>query len=170
MILSLDSEDETGVEELPRRHKVKKSIWDTILMSVVGMASTETQEDVIATKNGSVQSTTVSGKHHEDVQGLSLTACGESLSVGSSVAQMIQANVPLYEEVLPGLESWQTSKIASWQSLEGHSIQWFFALIEEVTYFLFPPYIVNNQFLSLGMYIYMNLRYSSKAQPSLSLS
>lgn len=120
-----DSEDVTGVEEPSERTKVNKPIWDTILMNVVGMASKRRGEDVLAAKNGSVRSTKVNGKHHKDAQGLSLTAIGESLSQGNGVARMIQANIPLYKEVLPGLESWQASKIASWHNLEGHSIQWF---------------------------------------------
>ncbi|XP_031401269.1 putative GTP diphosphokinase RSH1, chloroplastic [Punica granatum] len=121
-----DSEDEKGAEELSERPKVNKPIWDSILMNVVGIASAKkSSQDVLGAKNGSVRSTKVNGKHHKDVQGLSLTTTGESLSQGNGVAQMRQANIPLYKEVLPGLESWQASKIASWHNLEGHSIQWF---------------------------------------------
>lgn len=120
-----DSEDDTRVEELSECPKVKKPIWDTILMNVVGMASKRRGGDVLAAKNGSVRPMKINGKHHKDAQGLSLTAAGESLSQGNGVARMIQANIPLYKDVLPGLESWQASKIASWHNLEGHSIQWF---------------------------------------------
>ncbi|CAA2989339.1 GTP diphosphokinase RSH1, chloroplastic isoform X2 [Olea europaea subsp. europaea] len=38
---------------------------------------------------------------------------------------MILANIPIYREVLPGIENWHVSKITSWHNLEGHSIQWF---------------------------------------------
>ena len=43
---------------------------------------------------------------------------------GNLVAKIIQVNIPRYKEVLPGLESWQAQKIASWHNMEGHSIQW----------------------------------------------
>ncbi|KAK4779829.1 hypothetical protein SAY87_015935 [Trapa incisa] len=118
-----DSEDAAGVEEQSKRSKISKPIWDAIIMNVVGMASKRRSEDILASKNGS--STKVNGKHHKDAQGMCLTAFGESLSQGNGVAQMIQANIPLYKDVLPGLESWQASKIASWHNLEGRSVQWF---------------------------------------------
>lgn len=52
-------------------------------------------------------------------------ANGYLFSLGNGAAKMIPANNPPHKEVLPGLESWQASKIASWHNLEGHSIQWF---------------------------------------------
>ena len=76
-------------------------------------------------KNGSIWAPKVNGKHSKHVQHVSLKVKGELLPEGNGVAKVMQANIPMYKEVLPGLESWQASKIASWHNLEGHSIQWF---------------------------------------------
>jgi GTP pyrophosphokinase len=76
-------------------------------------------------KNGSIWAPKVNGKHNKHVQHVSLKVKGELFSEGNGVAKIIQANIPMYKEVLPGLESWQASKIASWHNHEGHSIQWF---------------------------------------------
>lgn len=105
--------------------KETKPIWDRILMSVMGMPSSDCNKDVVHLKSGGDRVPKVNGKHRKHVQPVSLMGKGESLFQGNGVAKMIQANIPLYKEVLPGLESWQASKIASWHNLEGHSIQWF---------------------------------------------
>jgi GTP pyrophosphokinase len=91
---------------------------DKILMDVVELSSP-------GRKNGSIWAPKVNGKHSKHVQHVSLKVKGELLSEGNGVAKVMQANIPMYKEVLPGLESWQASKIASWHNLEGHSIQWF---------------------------------------------
>lgn len=114
--------EEGGV---PKHPKENKPIWDRILMSVMGMPSSGCNEDVVHLQSGGDGVPKVNGKHHKHVQHVSLMGKGESLFQGNGVAKMIQANIPLYKEVLPGLESWQASKIASWHNLEGHSIQWF---------------------------------------------
>lgn len=75
-------------------------------------------------KNGSVWVPKVNGKHSKHVQNVSLKVEGELLPQGISVARTMQANIPMYKEVLPGLESWQAGKIASWHNIEGHSILW----------------------------------------------
>lgn len=74
-------------------------------------------------RNGSAWVPKVNGKHNKHVKDVSLKVEGE-LSQGISVSRMIQANIPMYKEVLPGLESWLTSKIASWHNVERHSILW----------------------------------------------
>lgn len=81
--------------------------------------------EMLSPENGRIQVPKINGKHSKHVQHVSLKAEGEFLSQGNGVAKMIQANIPMYKEVLPSLESWQASKIASWHNLEGHSIQWF---------------------------------------------
>ncbi|KAH1108508.1 hypothetical protein J1N35_012276 [Gossypium stocksii] len=50
---------------------------------------------------------------------------GYLFSLGNGAAKMIPANNPPHKEALPGLESWQAGKIASWHNLEGHPIKWF---------------------------------------------
>ncbi|XP_041018216.1 putative GTP diphosphokinase RSH1, chloroplastic isoform X1 [Juglans microcarpa x Juglans regia] len=110
-----DSEEEIEAEELPDPSK-RRPKWEKILMNVGKMLSPE---------NGRIQVPKINGKHSKHVQHVSLKAEGEFLSQGNGVAKMIQANIPMYKEVLPSLESWQASKIASWHNLEGHSIQWF---------------------------------------------
>ena len=87
--------------------------------------STSTKiETVLQGKNGSVWVPKVNGKHNKHVQRESFNGKGETLLQGNLVAKMIQVNIPRYKEVLPGLESWQAQKIASWHNMEGHSIQW----------------------------------------------
>ncbi|KAF8036818.1 hypothetical protein BT93_C2513 [Corymbia citriodora subsp. variegata] len=110
---------------IPKHPKENKPIWNRVLMRVMGMPSAGCNEDVVHLKSGGDEVPKVNGKHHKHVQHVSLMGKGESLFQGNGVAKMIQANIPLYKEVLPGLESWQASKIASWHNLEGHSIQWF---------------------------------------------
>ncbi|KAG6703996.1 hypothetical protein I3843_07G109600 [Carya illinoinensis] len=110
-----DSEEEIEAEELPDPSK-RRPKWDKILMNFGKMLSPE---------NGHIRVPKINGKHSKHVQHVSLKAGGELLSQGNGVVKMIQANIPMYKEVLPSLESWQASKIASWHNLEGHSIQWF---------------------------------------------
>lgn len=120
-----DSDEEGGSEELSYFSHGSKPTWEKILMNVMDNTSAaKTREDAFQVQNGSVQVPKVNGKHNKHVQHVSLVAKGESLSQGNGVAKMIHANIPMYKEVLPGLESWQTSKVASWHNLEGHSIQW----------------------------------------------
>ncbi|KAJ7977605.1 RelA/SpoT family [Quillaja saponaria] len=109
-----DSEGDSEAEEL--REGSKK---------FVEISSPGRSEDVLHSKNGSVWTPKVNGKHNKHVQHVSLKGEGELLLPGNQVAKIIQANMPMYKEVLPGLESWQASKVASWHNLEEHSIQWF---------------------------------------------
>ncbi|KAI4349688.1 hypothetical protein L6164_010250 [Bauhinia variegata] len=90
-------------------------------MNVVGISSPRKSEAILQNKNGSVWTPKVNGKHNKDIQHVSLKGEGELLQ-GNRISRMIQVNIPRYTEVLP---SWQAQKIASWQNLEGHSIQWF---------------------------------------------
>lgn len=112
-----DSEVEIQAEEIPDTSK-RRPKWEKILMNAGEMSYPER-------KDGSIRVPKINGKHSKHVQHVSLKAEGELLSQGNGVAKMIQANIPMYKEVLPSLESWQASKIASWHNLEGHSIQWF---------------------------------------------
>lgn len=93
-------------------------------MNGVEISTPERSGIVLQSKNGSVWSPKVNGKHNKHVHPVSLKGKGEMLLQGDHVAKMIQVNIPKYKEVLPGLESWQAQKIASWHNVEGHSIQW----------------------------------------------
>ncbi|KAK9756918.1 hypothetical protein RND81_01G129700 [Saponaria officinalis] len=75
-------------------------------------------------QNGAVQSPKVNGKHNKHAQKSNLKEWGQSLSRNNDVAKTIYANKARPREVLPGLDSWQSSKIAAWHSLEGHSVEW----------------------------------------------
>ncbi|XVF22170.1 hypothetical protein REPUB_Repub12eG0150600 [Reevesia pubescens] len=117
-----DSEEESELEELSRQ---SKPLWEKILSNVVDFSSPgRSCEDALA-KNGSIWVPKVNGKHNKHVQHVNLKANGCLLSLGNGAAKMIPANIPTHKEVLPGLESWQASKIASWHNLDGQSIQWF---------------------------------------------
>lgn len=82
------------------------------------------EEDMFHFNSSSIQIPKVNGKHSKHLQHVSLKAEGETLSQGNGVGRKICANIPMYREVFPGLESWITSKVSSWINLEGHSIQW----------------------------------------------
>ncbi|CAK7348346.1 unnamed protein product [Dovyalis caffra] len=116
-----DSEEESEVEDISDDNKRRRPLWEKILMNVVEKSSQGKRSNNLLPLNyGSVWTPKVNGKHNKDVQ-----TKGELFSQGNGVAKMIQASIPRYKEVLPGLESWQARKVASWHSLEGHSIQWF---------------------------------------------
>lgn len=93
-------------------------------MNGVETPTPERSETVLQSKNGTVWTPKVNGKHNKHVHHVSLKDKGEMMLQGNHVAHMIQVNIPKYKEVLPGLESWQAQKVASWHNIEGHSIQW----------------------------------------------
>ncbi|KAJ0051931.1 hypothetical protein Pint_00937 [Pistacia integerrima] len=121
-----DSEEESEGEELLGSSKQSRPLWEKILMNVVDMSSPiRSSKDIFPVKNGSIWRPKVNGKHNKHVQHASSKVKGELSSQENGFAKMMSANIPMYKEVLPGLESWQASKIAAWHNLEGHSIQWF---------------------------------------------
>ncbi|KAJ4849114.1 putative GTP diphosphokinase rsh1, chloroplastic [Turnera subulata] len=111
-----DSDEESKVEELSDKSKQGKILVNVANESCWGKYS----KDLLLANNGCLLSRKINGIHRKDLHGK-----GELLSGGNGVARIKPANVQLYREVLPGLESWQASRVASWQSLQGHSIQWF---------------------------------------------
>lgn len=120
------SEEESEAEELPDTPKGNKPVWNRILSNVMGLSSRgRDSKGSVPNKNGSVWVPKVNGKHSKHVQNVSLKVEEESVPQGVSIASIMQANIPMHEEVLPGLQSWQASKIASWHNMEGHSILWF---------------------------------------------
>ncbi|OMO81982.1 hypothetical protein COLO4_23312 [Corchorus olitorius] len=121
-----DSEEESELEELSHISRTSKPLWEKILRNVVDFSSPgRSSEDALTAKNGSIWVPKVNGKHNKHVQHTSLEGNGNLLSLGNGAAKLLPANIPPHKEVLPGLESWQASKIAAWHNLEGHSIQWF---------------------------------------------
>ncbi|KAK3005074.1 hypothetical protein RJ639_016380 [Escallonia herrerae] len=121
-----DSEEDSELEDVSDYSKGSNHTWEKILMNVVETSSSKIiGDDVLQFQNGRIKVPKVNGKHNKHMQHVSLRAKGEMLSQGNGVAKMILANIPMYKEVLPGLESWQAGKVASWNNLEGHSIQWF---------------------------------------------
>ncbi|KAH9730571.1 putative GTP diphosphokinase RSH1 [Citrus sinensis] len=121
-----DSGEESEVEDLSDGSKQDKPLWEKILMNVVQMSSpVRNSKAVCSDDNASLWAPKVNGKHNKRVHYVGSKAEGELSSQENSFAKMMHANVPMYKEVLPGLESWQASKIATWHNLEGHSIQWF---------------------------------------------
>ncbi|CAI0469687.1 unnamed protein product [Linum tenue] len=117
-----DSEEESEVDDLSDKTKQSRPFWEKIFVSVVDKSSGGQGSGGSSVTNGSIWSPKVNGKHNKHLRNASLPA--EGLSQGNGVAGLIQANIPAYKEVLPGLENWQASKVASWHNLEGHSIQW----------------------------------------------
>ncbi|KAK7259280.1 hypothetical protein RIF29_24882 [Crotalaria pallida] len=112
-----DSESEDGSSG-------SKPMKGKMFVNGVEISTPERSEVALESKNGSVWTPKVNGKHNKHVQHESLKGEGEMLLQRNHVAEMIQVNTPRYKEVLPGLENWQAQKIASWHNIEGHSIQW----------------------------------------------
>lgn len=107
------------------RDKGGRPIWEKIFLNVVNGSFQEKSSDIVPVKNGSVWAPKVNGKHNKHMQQANLNTEGELISERNGLAKILQANVPMYKEVLPGLESWLVNKIASWHNLEGNSVQWF---------------------------------------------
>ncbi|KAK9084274.1 hypothetical protein Scep_030745 [Stephania cephalantha] len=120
-----DTKEECQFEKSSRdSSKQNKSVWKQFLMNFVDLSNLRSShEDILQVQNGSA--TKVNGKHNKDAQHMSLKNNGEFLVEGHGVAKLLRANIPMYKEILPGLESWQASKVSSWHDQEGHSIQWF---------------------------------------------
>ncbi|GAA0172191.1 kinase [Lithospermum erythrorhizon] len=119
------SEEDDESEEVSDYSKGNKHTWEKIIKNVVNLTSSKILgEDIFPLNKGGFQVKKVNGKHNKHTQSMSLKGEGETLSQGNGVAKMIYANIPIYREVLPGLESWQASKVASWHNLEGQPIQW----------------------------------------------
>ncbi|KAJ0691661.1 putative GTP diphosphokinase [Helianthus annuus] len=122
-----DSGDDSETEEVTDYSKGTQHTWEKILMNVMEMSSMKIiGQDIFQFKNGSgIKVPKVNGKHNKNLKNTSLTKSKEDpLSQGNGVAKMIFADVPMYKEVLPGLESWRDGKVSSWSDFEGHSIQW----------------------------------------------
>ncbi|XP_051132165.1 putative GTP diphosphokinase RSH1, chloroplastic [Andrographis paniculata] len=120
-----ESEEEIELETVPNHRKGAEHTWEKILRNIMQMASAKKHSDeMFQIDRGAICIPTVNGKHNKNMQHVNLKAKGEMLSQGNGVANMIFKNIPEYREVLPGLESWQASKIMSWHDLEGNTIQW----------------------------------------------
>ncbi|XP_070044027.1 putative GTP diphosphokinase RSH1, chloroplastic isoform X3 [Nicotiana tomentosiformis] len=120
-----ESEGDSGLEELADYSKETKHSWEKILKNVMETSSASmSTEDIFQLRSSSIQIPKVNGKHNKCMQHMSLKATGETLSQGNGVGKMILANIPRYREVLPGLDGWLASKVATWHNLEGHSVQW----------------------------------------------
>ncbi|KAJ9187810.1 hypothetical protein P3X46_003227 [Hevea brasiliensis] len=121
-----DSEEESEVEELSDNAEWNRTLWEKMFRKVVKSSQRKYFEDLpMPSKNGSVWVPKVNGKHNKHLQHVNLEAKEELLSQGNGFAKMMQSNIPMHKEVLPGLESWHASKVASWHRIEGHSVQWF---------------------------------------------
>lgn len=120
-----DSGDDGEAEEVTDYSKGTHHTWEKILMNVMEMSSMKMiGEDLFQFRNGSIKVPKVNGKHNKQMKDVSLKSKGDTLYQGNGVAKMIFADVPMYKEVLPGLENWRDGKVASWSDFEGHSIQW----------------------------------------------
>ncbi|KAJ4968081.1 hypothetical protein NE237_014782 [Protea cynaroides] len=117
-----DMEDESKSDDLSNCAEESKPVWKQILVNVAGLSILD--EDVIPIQNGSVGIPKVNGNHNKNVQHMNFKT-NRDLLQGNGFSKSIHTNIPLYKEVLPGLESWQAGKVATWHNLEGHSVLWF---------------------------------------------
>ncbi|XP_057508415.1 putative GTP diphosphokinase RSH1, chloroplastic [Actinidia eriantha] len=124
--LVTDPGENSEAEELSDYSKGSTYTWEKILMNIVETPSSKIiHKDIFQPQHGSIQVPKVNGNRNKHMQHVSLTAEGEILSQGNGVAKMMLANIPMYKEVLPSLQSWHAGKVASWHNHEGHSIHWF---------------------------------------------
>ncbi|KAG4132735.1 hypothetical protein ERO13_D08G051750v2 [Gossypium hirsutum] len=123
-VVEIITYNDSEMEDLSYSSRQNRSLWEKILRNIVDFSTPgRSSEDALTAKNGSIWVPKVNGKHNKQVQDVGSKANGYLFSLGNSSAKMIPANDPPQKEVLPGLESWQASKIASWHNLEGHPIQ-----------------------------------------------
>lgn len=109
------------------REAEEKFMWRKLAMNVGQISSAgrgDDEEDHVPDGNAGM-APRINGKHNKGVQTASLRINGRAAIQGNSIMGMMYANIAMYKEVLPGLESWKSSKVASWHSLESHPIQWF---------------------------------------------
>ncbi|KAI3792262.1 hypothetical protein L2E82_06137 [Cichorium intybus] len=115
-----DSRDDSEAEEVVTDYsKGTHLTWEKILMNVMEMSSMKMMgADLFQVNNGcNIKVSKVNGKHNKHVK-------EEPLYEGNGFAKMILGEVPMYKQVLPGLDSWRDGKVSSWSDFEGHSIQW----------------------------------------------
>lgn len=118
--------DADGGVEISDNSKGTKHTCEEILKNDKDVSTRKkSSDDTFQFPTGSDQFPKVNGKHNKHMQHVSLKGKGEALSQENGVAKMIFANIPMYREVLPGLEGWRATKVVSWHNLAGHSIQWF---------------------------------------------
>lgn len=113
-VADLDNDD----EEIPGPSE-KRSIWKRLIMNVVDSPSTKSSDGSILQVQNKIGTPKINGKYNKNVEKMSLKMNGKV------IPELVHSNFPTYKDVLPGLESWKDSRIASWHNIEGHSIQWF---------------------------------------------
>lgn len=110
-----------------KERKAESSDFPTVSKPIsekIESSSLPTTAEHFHLQNGGPSIPKVNGKHNKHVELSKLNEKEKLLSRDHDLAKMIFANTARPREVLPGLESWQTSKIVAWHSLEGNSIQW----------------------------------------------
>ncbi|XP_010522807.1 PREDICTED: putative GTP diphosphokinase RSH1, chloroplastic isoform X2 [Tarenaya hassleriana] len=117
-------DSDCGAEDLPDSSRKTLPWWEKILMNVKQLQPQDRSGNSPPSQNGSIWAPEVNGKHNKSIKRSTLQEL-EFFPSGNGSANMFPANMPTYKEVLPGLDSWRASKIASWHHLEGHSIDWF---------------------------------------------
>ncbi|XP_020086228.1 putative GTP diphosphokinase RSH1, chloroplastic isoform X3 [Ananas comosus] len=121
------------------RHKIMKFLRDQAALSATEITADTVNnfvadledesdemnhEDLVHVKS-TFNTPKINGKHNKSIQKASLKVNGNSAIRGDAFAEFIHTNIPMYKEVLPGLESWKAGKIAAWHNVEGSSVQWF---------------------------------------------
>lgn len=126
------ADSDSDVEDFTEDSRKSLQWWEKILVNVKQFQSQDKSRDtsqekgrdtIPTSQNGSVWVPKVNGKHNKAIKNSSLDE-PEFLLPGDGIAKILPANIPAYKEVLPGLDSWRDSKIATWHHLEGHSVEW----------------------------------------------
>ena len=125
--------------------KVESSDFPTVSKPIaeeIESSSLPTTAEHFHLQNSAPSVPKINGKHNKHIELSNLKEKDKLLSWNHDLAKMIFANTARPREVLPGLVSWQTSKIVAWHSLEGNSIQWLCVVsIDQRGKFTFPTVI-----------------------------
>ncbi|PKA58414.1 hypothetical protein AXF42_Ash013920 [Apostasia shenzhenica] len=103
----------------------KQSVWEKILASIDKLTALQKHRDDLVHVKNTFVIPKINGKHNKDLQKVNFKVNGSSVISSDGFTELVHATIPLYKEVMPGLESWKASKLALWHNLEGHSVQWF---------------------------------------------
>ncbi|KAK8960558.1 hypothetical protein KSP40_PGU008351 [Platanthera guangdongensis] len=103
----------------------RKSVWEKILASIDELPSTTNRREDLVHVNSSPSIPKINGKHNKHVHNAGIKINGFSVIPNDGLTDPMCSTIPIFREVLPGLEGWIARKIATWHDLEEHSVQWF---------------------------------------------
>ncbi|KAL6593886.1 hypothetical protein ACP70R_048787 [Stipagrostis hirtigluma subsp. patula] len=119
-----DLEDESDTElSIPSTiNEDRKFNWEKILNSNKLPFINKSSDGFLPVNNVHPK---VNGKQNKTVKELGIKINGHSTIRGDSFTDIMHPGTSPFNEALPGLDHWKSSKISAWQNTDGNSIQWF---------------------------------------------